>query len=221
MKTVFQFMMVALMISATFSCSNAPEGKQVHANGAKETPVKTSKAKVYSVDTNASTINWTGTKPTGQHTGTMNISSGNIAVVNGNITAGEFTIDMNSITNTDMKAGEGKEKLEEHLKTGDFFEVEKYPTGKFEVISVSAASGVEDATHLIEGNLSMKGITKSVKIPAHVAITDSKISAVTPAFTINRTEWGITFKSGITGTVKDKSINDEIGLVISLAANAK
>jgi polyisoprenoid-binding protein YceI len=128
---------------------------------------------------------------------------------------------MNSIANSDLTAENGKEKLEGHLKTGDFFETEKYPTGKFEITSVSAASGVEDATHLIEGNLTMKGVTKSVKLPAHVAITDSKITAVTPAFTINRTEWGITFKSGIIGTVKDKSINDEIGLVISLAADAK
>lgn len=221
MKTLFKFMIFALVIGSTYSCSDAPEGKKVEAEGAKETAVTTSKAQVYSVDTGASAINWTGTKPGGQHTGTIGLSSGNIAVVDGNITAGEFTIDMSSITNTDMAAGEGKEKLEGHLKTGDFFETEKYPTGKFEVTSVNPTTDVEDATHTIEGNLTMKGTTKSVKVPANVAMADGKITAVTPAFTINRTEWGITFKSGVIGTVKDKSINDEIGLVINLVANAK
>ena len=81
--------------------------------------------------------------------------------------------------------------------------------------------GIEDATHEIEGNLTLKGITKGVKIPAHISITEGKVSAVTPAFTINRTEWGINYKSGVIGTAADKIINDEVGLVINLVANTK
>lgn len=220
MKTALQFLLVALIMGFTVACSNAPEGKKVEAEEAKETAEASQSAAVYAVDTEASTINWVGSKPGGQHTGTIKLSSGNVAVVNGNITAGEFTIDMNSITNSDMAGSEGAAKLEGHLKTGDFFETEAHPTGKFEITKVSAAQGIEDATHEIEGNLTLKGITKGVKIPAHVAITEGKVSAVTPSFTINRTEWGVNFKSGVIGTAKDKAIHDEVGLVINLVAKA-
>ena len=116
------------------SCSNAPEGKKVEAESAKETAKTSQSATVYTVNTASSAINWVGSKPTGQHSGTLNLSSGNLAVVDGNITAGEFVLDMNSIANADMAGQEGQQKLEGHLKTGDFFEVENYPTGNLKLL---------------------------------------------------------------------------------------
>lgn len=222
MKTLFQMVVVALVMGLTFSCSNAPEGKKVEAGEAQDKAVATSKAAVYTVDTDASTLNWIGSKATGQHSGTLKLSSGNIAVVDGNITAGEFNLDMNSITCTDLEAGNGKEDLEGHLKDGDFFEVAKHPSGKFEITKVTPTTSIEDATHEIEGNLTLKGITKSVKLPANVAMADGKIMAVTPAFTIDRTVWDITYNSGtLASTAKDKIINDQIGLVLNVVANTK
>ena len=89
----------------------------------------------------SSVIEWVGKKPTGQHTGTISLKSGSLTVDNGNIT-GDFTIDMNSITVTDITEADGKLDLEAHLKgTGKedgadhFFNVKTYPTGTFKLTS--------------------------------------------------------------------------------------
>ena len=219
MKNIFGIFTLLLAVSLFTSCKNTPKGEKVEAKDAMEENAASTAATSFTVDTKTSKVMWTGSKPTGQHMGTIALSNGTIAVTNGNISGGEFTIDFTTLVNTDMKPGEGKEDLEGHLKTGDFFEVEKFPTGTFKVTSVDAVSGNAEITHNITGNLTMKGITKSVTIPTNVAMMGDKISAQSTAFTIDRTQWGITFHSGALGTAKDKIINDQVGLVITLVAN--
>ena len=220
MKNIFGIFTLLLTVSLFTSCNNAPKGDKVEAKEAMEEKAAPAAAMSYGVDTQASKIMWTGSKPTGQHTGTINIKDGSVAVADGNITGGEFTIDFTSLVCTDLKPGEGKEDLEGHLKTGDFFEVEKFPTGTFTVTGVEAVSGDAEVTHNITGNLTMKGQTKSVTIPTNVAMMGDKISAQSTAFTIDRTQWGIHFHSRtLAGTAKDKIINDQVGLVITLVAS--
>lgn len=209
--------LIALIILTGFftACNQSPEGQNVEAGEAQE--VTAAAGNSFQVDPQASAINWTATKVTGQHNGTLQITSGSLTVNNGNVEGGSFTLDMNTITVLDLQ-GEDKAKLEGHLRSGDFFEAGQFPTGTFEITSVSPASGNPEITHQITGNLTLKGITKSVTLPANVIVTGEKVSAITPAFTINRTEWGINYNSGIINTAKDKIINDEIGLVINLTA---
>ena len=206
-STQFLFALGTLFLAV--ACSRAPEGQKVEDTAAVETPATSASdaGVTYAVNTANSIINWTGSKPAYSHMGTAKISSG------------EFIIDMNSIENKDLE-GEKKAKLEGHLKTGDFFETEKFPTGKFTIASVAPASGIPDATHTITGNLTLRDKTRAITIPANIAMSAGEISAVTPSFTINRTNWDINFNSGVIGTAADKLINDEIGLVISLKAEA-
>ena len=220
MKSLFSIFSF-LFIATLFVACGGPEGEKVEAEDAVETTETTAAdAVTYNVDRGASQIVWTGAKPTGTHTGTVSISDGKLMVADGNITGGEFMLDMGSITVTDLKPGEGKEDLEGHLKTGDFFEVEKYPSGKFVITGATPVSGNGDVTHNLTGNLTMKNTTKSVTIPVNVAVMDNKISAQSKAFKIDRTEWGINYNSGsLADTAKDKIINDEIGLVVTLVAN--
>lgn len=218
MKKLIEISFLFAIVAFLGSCANAPEGEKAQVSEATEAPAEASAdAVTYNVDTEKSSVNWTGSKPTGQHTGTVKISSGTLSVANGQVTGGEFTIDMNSIVNTDMAGSEGQAKLEGHLKTGDFFETEKYPTGKFVITNVKTdANGQSTVT----GNLTMKDITKSVTFPASIESTATAVSAVTPPFTINRTLWGINFKSTTIGEIADNAIHDEIGLVIALVASA-
>ena len=219
MKNLMILFLSVAMLGLVTSCSNSPKGEKTEATAATgKAAAASAAAKTYTVDTGASSITWTGSKPGGQHTGTIKLSKGTLSVKDGNIEAGNFTLDMNSIEVTDLKAGEGKEKLEGHLKTGDFFEVEKFPTGTFTITKVEAVAGGGDVTHNITGDLKMKDVTKSITFGANVAAAGNALSAVTPAFKINRTEWGITYKSGIIGTLKDKAIHDEMALVINLQA---
>ena len=224
MKNPINFLLALLFLGLFTACGNAPAGEQVKAEDpveAPEAPAST-EALAYTVNTNSSFIEWTGAKLTGDsHSGRISMSKGELSVQDGNIVGGSFELDMNSISNTDQEPGKGKEKLEGHLKSGDFFEVEKFPTGSFEIVSSTPVEGNPEVSHNITGNLTLKGITKSVSIPVKVALNDGNLGAKTPSFTIDRTEWDVKFNSGLLGTAKDKIINDQVGLVISLIANAQ
>lgn len=221
MNTTIKFLLALCCVVVLAACGNAPAGEKVEAEEAVETPAETSTTAIsYNVDTEASQVNWIGAKPTGdQHTGFIKLNNGELFVENGNITGGSFEINMNSISVTDDMPADKKARLEGHLKTGDFFEVENFPTGKFEIASVEAVSGVEGATHKVTGNLTMKDITKSVTIPVKVELTENGLMASTPSFTINRTEWDVMYNSGVIGTVKDKLINDDVALTLNLSAS--
>jgi polyisoprenoid-binding protein YceI len=215
------FFLLAFATLFFTSCGNAPEGEKVSSEEAvevKDQPAET--ATTYSVDVAASQIDWIGSKFTGdQHNGYLKLSSGSLNVENGNIVGGSFLVDMNSLTDTDLDESSGKGKLEGHLKSADFFDAGQFPTGKFEIASVAAVEGNPDATHEITGNLTLKDVTKSITIPAKVEMSDSGISATTPQFTINRTEWNVKYGSGILGVAQDKAINDDVALKINLVAS--
>lgn len=221
MKTLIQSTLFFLAISLLFSCSSKPKGEAAKTGEAKGAAAAPASAATYAVDIAQSDVTWAGSKPNGTHTGKIKLSSGTLSVADGKLVSGEFTLDMNSLENTDMEAGDGKEKLEGHLKNADFFDVEKYQTSKFVITNVSALDGKPGVTHSITGNLTMKDITKSITFDANVAILTNSVSAVAPSFTINRTEWGINYKSGIIGTIKDKAINDDVALNINLRATKK
>lgn len=221
MKTTMKFLLALCSVVVLAACGNAPAGEKVEAEEAVETTTEASSTAIsYNVDTEASQVHWIGSKPTGdQHTGLIKLNTGELLVENGTITGGTFELNMNSIAVLDEMGDKMKAKLEGHLKTGDFFEVEKFPTGKFEIASVAALEGNEEATHSITGNLTMKDITKSVTIPVKIEMSESGLMATSPSFVINRTEWDVMYNSGVIGTVKDKLINDDVALQLSLSAS--
>lgn len=213
------FSLLALFILA--ACGAGPEGETVESGEAIEGEGEgtTMAASSYNVDVAASSIAWEGTKKIGGgHNGHIGLADGTLAVVDGKLNSGVFTIDMTSITNADLPE-EKQGMLVGHLSNEDFFEVETYPTATFEIKNVTPASGRDDISHMITGNLTMKDSTRSVTIPAMVEMTEEQISATTPAFVINRTEWGIQYGSGLLGLAEDEIINDNIGLEITLVAN--
>ena len=165
----------------------------------------------------SSVVEWVGKKPTGQHTGTIGLQSGSLSVDNGKIT-GDFTIDMNSITVTDITEADGKLDLEAHLKgTGKedgadhFFNVKTYPTGTFKLTSFDGAN--------VTGDLTLKGKTKTISFPATLTITDNEVTLESKPFEINRVDFGVNYASkSVFGDLKDKFINDEIELVVKVKA---
>lgn len=175
----------------------------------------------YNVDTANSVIDWIGSKPAGKHTGTISLADGSFDVTDGNVTGGNFTIAMNSITVTDLE-GEDKMNLETHLKgTGDkesedhFFNVTKYPTGNFKMLSAEPESGA----YFVKGILTLKGISKEVGFPAEIIMTDSEIKLISDPFKINRTTWNVNYASkSLFDNLKDKFINDDIELVVKVTA---
>lgn len=167
------------------------------------------------VNTKNSKLIWTGSKPTGSHTGTIDIVSGFLTFDHGNFVGGSFSIDMQSLATNDMSE-ESNKKLDRHLKNEDFFDVEKFSDANLKITKVFK---IDDRNYSVLADLTMKGITNPISFEAEV--TGSGNSFVAAAkFTIDRTKWGVEYKSGnIFKNLGDKIIYDDIELDVFLISN--
>ena len=163
------------------------------------------------VDPANSSINWKGYKPTGSHNGTIKLVSGNLIMDNGSADGGSFTVDMLSIKDAD-----GSAKLEGHLKSKDFFEIEVYPTSTFQITS----SENKEGKFFVTGNITIKGITKQITFPATVTVTSETVTLKSAIIKINRAEFNIKYKSkSFFNNLKEKFINDEFDFQVTIAAS--
>lgn len=172
-------------------------------------------ADIYTVDLTKSKIVWVGRKVTGQHTGELKIVSGSLTANGKALKGGNFVMDMKSMTCTDLDASNGG-KLLGHLKSDDFFSVEKNPTSMFEITKITAA-GANKVN--IAGKLTIKGISSEISFPASVVQKSGVIVAVANSVKVDRTKYDIKYrsKSFIAG-IGDKAIDDEFELNINLVA---
>lgn len=211
-----------LLFVALFAACGGSEGSAVEAKDAVDAAAGVTEempSTVYNIDAAASTVSWEGTKVVGGgHTGGIPVTDGTLVIADNNIVAGRFTMDVRGLTNTDL-TGEKAGKLVGHLKSADFFDVEKFPMAQFEVTNVQPVSGTEGITHNVTGNLTLKGVRKSITIPANVSMDGDMVKATTPKFTIDRMDWGIEYGNGsIAGIAQDNIISDEVGLELNIVA---
>lgn len=154
---------------------------------------------------------------TGEHNGEIKLASGAISTEGKIPVKGSFVIDMKSITNKDLTDAEYKAKLLGHLKSEDFFSVDKYPTAQF------AATRISDAGngHLnITGNLTIKGITNPISFTAAYKLTGNIMSAKAPNVKVDRTKYNMKFGSkSFFESIGDKAIDDEFILNINIVAS--
>ncbi len=176
---------------------------------------KPSKNVSYKVEASKSKVEWLAKKVTGQHNGTVALTSGNLVVNGDKIIGGSFIVDMTSIVCSDL-TGEWNGKLVGHLKSDDFFSVENNPSSKFEITKVVESAG----NTTIEGNLTIKGITKPISFPASVSKKGNVIVAIA-TIKIDRTKYDIKYgsKSFIEG-IGDKAIDDDFELKVNLVATS-
>ena len=222
-----------LTVAAMFllaACADAPESDKAETKDAQD--VTTAKGTSFKVDTTASKVEWVATKVSAYHTGTLNVKSGEVIIQDGNITGGNFVLDMNSIVVSGPPGSDAKanEKLLGHLKSGDFFDVTKNPEATFTITSVAPFSGtakdsadprqesiskykVTNPTHTVSGNLTIRGVTKNITFPAQITIAGNSASAIAK-FNINRKDWDIVYPGK-----PDDLIRDEVHLGIALKAS--
>lgn len=206
---------IAFLALTTISCKT--DKKKLDTSAAVKEEIKIENPiDSYKANIAESTITWVGSKkPVGTHNGDIKILNGVFDVKNGDLKAGEFTIDMKSINCTDLDANTGKDKLEGHLKNVDFFDVENFPTAKF-VVTNSITNG--DKLN-VTGNFTLKGVTKSITIPATIYKENNNIHFKSDVFNLDRTDFGVNYKSKkINAALKDKFINDLIELCFDIKA---
>jgi polyisoprenoid-binding protein YceI len=162
------------------------------------------------VNTAASSIAWYAEKVTGKHNGTVAISAGALNVDGNKLVGGNFTIDLKTIKALDITDPAYNQKFIGHISSGDFFEVEKFPTANFVITKIAA--------NQITGNMTIKGITKSVSFPAEISVKGGKVAAKA-SITIDRTDYNIQYGSKkFFESIGDKAIMDDFKLVVSLVS---
>lgn len=200
--------------AAVVSCQDkAKEAETSEAEAAAEANMESTK---YTAVAEESTIEWKGFKPTGTHTGTINIENGVVTVSDGALESGTFLIDMKSIKNTDIpETEEGNAKLVGHLTSPDFFDVETYPTAAFEVTGMEE----KDGKTMLSGNLNLKGQKNNVTFPVNVSQDGDMMTLTSEPFTIDRSKWNVKYGSkSFFDDLGDNFINDDIELKINLKA---
>jgi len=161
------------------------------------------------LDLSNSSIHWKGTKMrgAGKHEGGIQLQDGYFLTDQNKIVGGRFTINMNTIQVTDIPEHEPvpRKRFNDHMKSEDFFNTEKYPTSEFTITEIN---DLANDSILVSGNLTIKEITKSIKFKA-----ESKEKEFSTKFTFDRFEWNIAYE----GNWADKTLVDkDIELLITL-----
>lgn len=168
------------------------------------------------VDPKESSVTWTGSKIIGSsHHGTVSIKEGNLQIDDqGALQGGSFTIDMTSIANTDL-SGKYKTKLEQHLRSEDFFGVEKFPEANF-IISQTVASG--EGKYVVTGDITIKGKTETISFNAEL-VKQGENYLATAQFPINRSRFDVRYGSNsFFDNLGDRAIDDVFILDIRVVA---
>jgi len=169
----------------------------------------------YLVKVDKSEITWTGKKVAGQHTGNISISEGSFVLKDGLIVSGEFIVDMNSITCTDIEDEGANQSLINHLKSADFFDSEKYPYAKF-VIKNSKKK--DNNFYEANGSITIKDISKPYNFRFTYRVDDKNFMALSNII-INRADFNVKYNSSsFFKNLGDKVIYDNFDLHIKLVA---
>lgn len=206
----------AALVLAACGEAPAPEATTAVPVDTEQAAVTPAKATIadgdYTVDVAASEIVWIGRKVTGEHRGNISLASGNFRVADGAMSGATFTIDMTSMTNTDLDAETGG-KLLGHLASDDFFSTATYPTASFQASTFVPT----DNGYVAKGNLTIKGITKPQEVEVTLEPSENGVS-MRGMMKIDRTAFDIKYGSGtFIENLGDKAIDDlfELGFFIA------
>ena len=174
------------------------------------------------VDMENSQIKWIGRKVTGEHSGTLNLSGGWVVLDKNSINSGKFIFDMASISNTDIESPEWKQKLEDHLKSEDFFHTDSFPQAILEIKGLQLVF-IENSknSEQILADLTIRGITHEIKFPFELTQSQNNFTAK-GSVDIDRTLYNINYKSGkFFDELGDKLIYDNFTVQFKVQTRGK
>ncbi len=150
------------------------------------------------IDTARSELKALGAKVTATHPIVFKVWAGSVMVDGDTLTDLTFEAEMASLESD-------APKLTEHLKTPDFFDVATFPKATFAASSITAAPGEGGTTHSVTGDLTLRGVTKTVTFPAKITVAPDAITGATE-FVLNRQDFGITYPGKADDLVQDKVV---------------
>lgn len=201
------------------SCGKSAE--TITAGDAQEASSASRDSESFVVNTDESSTTWRGfkffhdaTKPEVGHFGTIKIKDGMFTAKDGVLESGKIISDQSTLVSDDLADDpEGKGKLEGHLKSPDFLNVDQFPNATFEISKVTPLTDGDYNTE-ISGNLDFRGVPKNITFKANVKIDGEKLTIQSEEFTINRQDFGVDF-----APKSDAVIKDEVVLQLDIKAD--
>lgn len=202
--------LASLVAGLALGCAKVPDAPAAEAvspsAAAPAAPAPSAATETLTVDPAASHVNFVGAKITATHEGGFREVSGTITLDPANLVASRIEM---RVATASLFADQ--ERLTGHLKTADFFDVERFPEATFRSTSL-AAGGTNGATHTVTGDLTIHGVTKSIAVPVTLDVQPAAVSARSE-FTINRRDYGLVYPG-----MPDDLIRDEVVIRIDLRA---
>jgi len=156
------------------------------------------------VDLAKSSFTWTATKKVGSgHTGIIKLKEAKLNESSGQLSSGSFVVNIKTVNVTDL-SGEWKAKFLGHIKSADFFNVEKFPTASFKISKVKNGQ--------IFGTLTIKGKSKRINMSYK-----KKGNIYESEFEFDRTKFDMVYGSdNFFKGLGDKVINDTVKVKVKL-----
>lgn len=227
-------LLLALLSIAITSCDTSVKTDAAKIGDPVKKDSKVETSEYYRIDTAQSETTWIGAKITGRHNGLLIIKEGQLEMHDSKLVGGHILFDMTAISAKDKSLdAQSNEKLTKHLRSEDFFDVERYPTAEFEITHVvpfdstaytpanrknritDSEHRVKDPTHLITGNLTIKKEKKSVTFPAKIRMSGGELKAKAN-FNIDRTQWGLIYRAD--ESLGNKTIRPEVNIDLDILA---
>jgi len=205
MKKVLAFGLASTVLACANPAKDKPAAVVTASRPAAATAQEGGKETTWSLLPERSRIEWTGSKVTGKHDGGFQTFSGSVRSPDGTLEKATVSLEINvdSLYSDD-------ERLTGHLKSPDFFDVAKFPKATF--ASTAIRPDPSAGTHLVEGNLTLHGVTKGIAFPAKLALEGGAIRG-SAEFPINRKDFGIVYPGK-----PDDLIRDEVVIRLTLDA---
>jgi len=178
----------------------------------------------FEVDQNASLIEWMGRNLFNRHRGTAQLGPGQILIEEGRLTGGHLTVDMNSLRCTDIPDPAMNAHLITHLKSDDFFSVDRYPQAELEIKEVIYRSNVrlDEPNYQIKADFTLRGVTNPIDFAAVVATKSDGSFTAQALLDLDRTAWGANYGSAkFFGRLGQHVVNDEFHLQLKVVTKDK
>jgi polyisoprenoid-binding protein YceI/rhodanese-related sulfurtransferase len=178
----------------------------------------------FEVDQMASLVEWMGRNLFSRHLGTVELGPGYLQIQNGRLAGGHLTIDMTSLSCTDIPDPGLCERLIAHLESEDFFSVGEYPQAEFQIREADYRSGLrpDEPNYQIKGDFTLRGVTKPIEFAAVVARKADGSFTAQALLDLDRTWWGANYGSAkLFGRLGQHIVNDEFHLQLKVTTKDK
>ena len=168
----------------------------------------------YIIEPNLSELKWTGYHlvKSYAHNGIIDVKYGTLTLENGDLVSGQVAINMQTITNTDLKDQKDNQKLVKDLKSKRFFDVKEYPEAS---LAINKVQKTANNLYNITGDITIRGITHEITFDAERTLLQNNSVEFSANIEIDRTEFNVMYGWSIENVVLSNKFDLQLKLVAS------